>query len=127
VSELIQKLRAFVRTRPGFEYGNYATWKDYRADVRRAGVQLSDAEAMLRACEWRGVEPVIENRLSIENGKIYYCAGQYYPIEYRAAVVRACLSAMWDYYRKDCETGDEVRTAMRREFGSAILKRYGYN
>lgn len=126
--DLIGLLRVFVATRPGFEFGNYGDVSAYRSDVRRVARQLNDAREMLRFCELRNISPdlsAFSGRLTLENGKIYYCAGQYYCTEYRAAVCACCSSAIWAWFR-ECgySTGDEIRKAARNEFGRGIANRW---
>ena len=98
---MLASLRAFVRQRPGFDWHNYGDAASYRADVRRAGRDLRDAEELLRAVTWRTSCTLAENkcgRLSW-NGKGWeYVAGQYFPTEYRAAACAVLASALWDYF-----------------------------
>lgn len=115
-------LATFIRSRPGFEYANYGDAASYRADVRRAARQKRDAETMLAAVRWRDsitgadlIEAARSGRLTIEatrveypnqlptpygyRVRIDYCAGQYYPTEYRAGVCRVLASALWNWQR----------------------------
>lgn len=112
-------LATFIRSRPGFEYANYGSASSYNADVRRAARQKRDAETMLAAVRWRDsitgadlIEAARGGRLTIEVNpagtvggimrpvvRIGYCAGQYYPTEYRAGVCRVLASALWNWQR----------------------------
>lgn len=112
-------LATFIRSRPGFEYANYGSASSYNADVRRAARQKRDAETMLAAVRWRDsitgadlIEAARGERLTIEVNpagtvggimrpvvRIGYCAGQYYPTEYRAGVCRVLASALWNWQR----------------------------
>ena len=117
-------LATFIRSRPGFEYANYGDAASYRADVRRAARQKRDAETMLAAVRWRDsitgadlIEAARGERLTIEatrveypnqlptpygyRVRIDYCAGQYYPTEYRAGVCRVLANALWNWQREN--------------------------
>jgi hypothetical protein len=66
--------------------------------------------------------------------RIDYCTDQYFPTEYRRAVAAVCASALWDHehdaYRVEPRTnlgrcvGDALRLKFRKEFGSAMQKRW---
>ena len=111
---LLGALRTFARQRPGLEFGNYGDSVSYRAELRSITKDLSQAQAMLSAVEWRdsiSVDAILEaaksGRLSItesEPGKfaIDYCVGQYWPTEYRRAVCAVLSSALWSYWRDQC-------------------------
>ena len=105
-------LAAFIRSRPGFDPHNYGDAASYRADVRRAARQKRDAETMLADVRWRDsitgadlIEAARGGRLTIEQTargiRIDYCAGQYYPTEYRAGVCRVLASALWNWQREN--------------------------
>ena len=139
---LINKLRNFVQRRPGFDYGNYGEPTSYRADVRRTTRQLNDARQLLRYCELFNITPdlsAFSGRLELqENGELYYCAGQYYCTEYRAAVCACCSSAICAYWRDNMSAtegketyqtgivnmGDAIRKQARNEFGRGIANRW---
>ena len=65
--------------------------------------------------------------------RIDYCAGQYWPTEYRKAVCAVLASALWDALREDFSSvpdkpelskGDAIRLNFRREFGRSIAQRW---
>jgi hypothetical protein len=120
-------LMNFARTRPGFEYANYGDVGLYRSDVRRATRQLADARYLGRYCELFDITPdfsAFGGRLQLDGGKLYYCTGQYYPTEYRAAVCAVLASGIW-YYWRDCGyTADQMRRKAREEFGAGIARRW---
>lgn len=100
---MLASLRAFVRQRPRFEPANYENEATYRADVRRAGRDLKEAEELLRAITLRPscvLSPKQAGRLTWEAGEKRwdYVTGQYFPMEYRAAACRVLVSALWDWY-----------------------------
>lgn len=57
-----------------------------------------------------------------ERNALDYCAGQYFPTEYRAAGCRTLSNAIWRFYR-DNVTPD-VRTFARDTFGRGIASRW---
>ncbi len=139
---LINKLRDFVKTRPGFDYGNYGEPVSYRADCRKVAQQLNDARTLLRYCELFNLDPdlsAFSGRLELtEGGKISYCAGQYYCTEYRAAVCACCASAIWAYWRDNMSAtdgepthqhgivnaGNYLRKKAKAEFGRGLANRW---
>ena len=52
-ARIITALDAWIRQRPGLEFGNYGDIRIYRAEMRRITRQLADARLMLRAVAWR--------------------------------------------------------------------------
>jgi len=109
-TQVIAALRAFINQRPGLEFGNYGSVPAYRAELRQIARDKREALELLRAVEWRGsitTERIIDaakgaysGRLAIEqrdNGavSVEYCAGQYFPTEYRKAACAALASALW--------------------------------
>ena len=147
---IIEALYAFINQRPGLEPGNYIRdWRDlegrraYQSESRAITRDLQTARLLLRQIELREIsfpsERIIEaarhsyaGRLSInvlpgKEGKISvdYCAGQYFPTEYRKAVCALCASLLWDAKRESIpqsieNKGDYMREAFRREFGRGI-------
>lgn len=108
---IINALRAFLATRPGFDPGNYGDAASYRADVRRATRQRHDAERFLRDIELRDsitADDILREarggRVSITvndaaHWQVHYTAGQYYCTEYRGAVARLLASVLWAWKR----------------------------
>lgn len=160
---LMQALRAFVNQRPGLEFGNYGDVRLYRQESRQIQRDRQDALELVRAVAWRdsisiddilsAAKSAYSGRLSItDTGKgfrIDYCAGQYFPTEYRKAVCAVMAAALWEYQRRnmpkpsgkpivrtnDAGTfehdningktpGDWLRSSFRREFGSSIARRW---
>ena len=141
--QLIAALRAFINQRSGIDFRNYQSgdWKasresflgDYLPILKRG----RQARALLRAVEFRDsitVENLMEasraysGRLQfVENEKgvaVDYCKGQYFPTEYRNAACAVLAQCLWDYWRPDYKTGDEIRKQARREFGRAIANEW---
>jgi hypothetical protein len=134
---ILDTLRKFARQRPGLEFRGYVDVSAYRSELRSITRDLSHAETLLRAVERSGITADAILRaadggwLSIMvDGKkvsIDYCAGQYWPAEYRAAVCSVLASALREHVR-DSMTGDDIkdriRAHFRREFGRGIASRY---
>lgn len=107
---LIAALRAFVRQRPGLEFGNYGDLRAYRQESREITRDLHHAEILIDAVAWRdaitagriieGAKHAFSGRLKItDQYRIDYCVGQYFPTEYRRAVCAVMASLLWDYWR----------------------------
>ena len=152
-AELLQRLERFVAQRPGFDFANYGDSASYRADARIATRQLNDARAMLAAISWResidsaAIRAALRSggRLTLQDdGALDYCAGQYWPTEYRAGVCRVLASILWDYWRDNMpkdrndagnipgpnrfggamSPGDYLRRTARAELGRSIASRW---
>jgi len=137
---IIDALDTFARQRPGMEYGNYGDIRSYRSELRSIGKDLADARTLLRAIELSTMPTATlrkgfraySGRLSLVNGKLEYCTGQYFPTEYRKAVCAVCAAAFWDYFRDDFaasakpgeSAGDAIRRNFRRHFGRSIANRW---
>lgn len=116
---IIAALREFVNQRPGLEWANYGEASSYRAEMRQIMRDRKEAHILLNACAWRDsitAEMMLDGfrafsgRLSIGQDaqgrvKLDYCAGQYYPTEYRKAVCAVAASVLWDWMR-DCAMGE---------------------
>lgn len=137
--DILQALQAWVRQRPGLEFGNYGNATAYRAELRGITRDRRHAETMINAIAWRdsigaddilqGAKGAFSGRLTITEGadrrvSVDYCAGQYWPTEYRRAVCAVCSSILWSYAREHagCATGDAIRKWARDEFGIAIAR-----
>lgn len=124
-------LHRFVSQRSGIEWVNYggsreAFMQDYREILR----QGRDARAMLRwveLCrlpETAMVEAMRSGRLTWDGSRLEFCACQYFPTEYRAAVCRVLASALWAHWRRDAGTCDQIRAEARRSLGRGIARRW---
>ena len=129
--ELKAALRAFVAQRPGFDYRNYGTVSAYRADQRRAMNDKADALALINAFPDEAARGFLTdalrsgNRLHLENGELEYVAGQYWCIEYRAAVCRAVSDALRSLsWAQSQERLAETRKRMARIVGRGCANRW---
>lgn len=145
---LIACLRKFIAQRPGLEFGNYGSLPAYRSEMRSIAKDRHHAEAMLSSVAWRDnitADAILEaskrafsGRLTITEHAIFpktdprrfvldYCAGQYWPTEYRRAVCSVLSSALWDYWREcggAASTGDAIRKTAAAELSRSIAQRW---
>lgn len=151
---ILQALTAFVNSRPGLEFCNYGDVSAYRSEMRSITKDRAQALEMLSNVAWREsitAEMIIDaakhsfsGRLSIaptgeNNGiRIEYCAGQYYPTEYRRAVCAVLSSVLWSYWRENApigegkhewhsnllNLGDYIRKTASRELSRSIATRW---
>jgi len=141
-ANILEKLDAFVRQRPGLEPANYAGRPDlYRQDYREGCLQpLQDFRKLLAAAEWRdgltgddlrrAFLEAFGGRLALrEDGSLEYTPGQYGAVEYRRAACAVLARALWDYWICDHPRGavtahQHATSTARREFGRGIARRY---
>jgi hypothetical protein len=131
---LIVMLRAFICQRPGFDPRNYGDVASYRADYRRALRDRDDALDLLRYVDLRDgitandiTAQLRSGRLTLPPaGRLDYCTGQYFALEYRAAACNVLASVIWAWLRDECgyNTGDAIRAAARRELGARLARRW---
>ena len=129
--EIKSALRAFVAQRPGFDYHNYATTSAYRADQKRAMRDKADALALISAfpdnADPRFLVDALSsgNRLSLDGEHLDYTPGQYWCVEYRAAVCRAVSDALRYLSRAQSqERLAETRKRMARIVGRGCANRW---
>lgn len=144
-SDILDALKNFVNQRPGFDWCNYSSMSNYRGDQRPVQKQRLIAHDLIRWVAWHdtitaemilaAAEHNFSGRLSIaydpetRECEVDYCTGQYWPTEYRLAVVRVLAGLVWDWLRKDYdkESGfrDYAIKFARNEFGVAASKYFG--
>lgn len=148
--QLLTALYAWIRQRPGLDYGNYGEITSYRAELRGIQKDLDHARQLLRAVELSSItgEDLLKafhafsGRMEWKDGHLEYCTGQYWPTEYRKVVCAIAAQALWDHKRNHCmpspvlmhnsETGETVerynglragdwlRQSFRREYGKSL-------
>jgi len=136
---IIASLDAWIRQRPGLDYGNYGDLSAYRAEVRSIGKDLQHARALINYVAWHDsitAEMILKaadngGRLSIvvrDDGTVAidYCTGQYWPTEYRPAVCRLLSSVIWYWMRANDpqRSGEMIRKTASRELGTSIARRW---
>ena len=136
----IELLSSFVRKRAGLEFCNYGDVKAYRAEQREITKDLHDFRELLnlylRRVENANVKLIeyFENnsgRLTLDNGKLQYITGQYFPTEYRPAANRTLANLIWKDYSNEIEngknvyeTGHEIRKALKRNLSRRVILNY---
>lgn len=135
---IIAALDAFIRQRPGLEFGNYGDVKSYSAEVRSIGRDLKDARALLNATAYRdsitadqilqAAKSAFSGRLAItiegDKVRIDYCTGQYWPTEYRKAVASVCALCLWAHWTNETQSAAQVQRIATRELGRGIAQRW---
>jgi len=130
--EICALLRAFVNQRPGLDFANYGCATSYRSELRGITRQRADALQLLRAVELReSIEAgeliaafprAYSGRLELRETKgkpvLFYCAGQYYATEYRAAVCAVLSSVLWAYFRSNMPTPAGILNGLPIYYGS---------
>lgn len=144
---MLAALRAFVRQRPGLDPrlygGGVEGWRLYRSEAASVAADRRQALAMLAhldLCWGNDIGPKLETvlgafrafsgRLSVVMGPkgcaIDYCTGQFFAIEYRAAVCAVLAQAYWDHMKESSPdlTGDQIRRNAQLAFGKTIARRW---
>lgn len=165
--QILDLLETFINSRPGLEFANYGDVSAYRSESRAITRDRDQALTLLRYVRWnRSIDATAlreafrdaySGRLSLDTDakgrlRLSYCAGQYYPTEYRKAACAVLASAIWDYWRDHCmpkpfkvygtnhdwhawkasptdlpkpmRAGDWLRAKARAEFGPTIARRW---
>lgn len=130
----LSALDALVATRPMLDPNNYGDLASYRRDQRRNARDAADYrllrlyvkptnEELHEAA--RGSRIEFAPRVHAEGMNAYYTAGQYYPVEYRAACVRLLARVWWvEAAKQHHVTAQSIRNSARRLFGSGVARRW---
>lgn len=135
--KVIAALQAWIAQRPGLEFCNYGSVSAYRSEMHSITRDLHHARELLQAVSQHGItaEDLVHaardsysGRLTIsidgDRVSIHYCTGQYWPTEYRRAACAVLSSALWDYWRQSCSTGDGIRKEARRSLSRGVVTRW---
>jgi hypothetical protein len=134
--QLVTALEKFIAQRSGIDYANYGERSSFMGDYRpilKHGKQAREllryvAHADITAEQLIAAASAYSGRLEFvesEDGvRCSYCTGQYFPTEYRAAACAVLSQAIWNYWRDDETSGDEIRKRARREFGRSIASQW---
>jgi hypothetical protein len=132
-SEMIEALYGFVAQRSGIDGRNYGGSREaFMQDYRRILRDGREARALLRVVELSTCLPdsilaevLKSGRLTWDGSRLDYCAGQYFPTEYRAAACRALASTLWVYWSDGGRySADQIRAAARQNLGRGIASRW---
>jgi hypothetical protein len=137
-----EKLIQFANQKPGLSFADYGDRKIYFAEMREITKDLHDFRELLNLALIRLGSNLEEKlteylskssgRLTLENGKLQYCTGQYFPTEYRPACNFVLRSLIWDSFRTETDsegnyiytTGPEIRKAISRNLSRRVCKNY---
>jgi hypothetical protein len=131
-TEILEALARFVSQRSGIDGRNYGSRESFLEDYRRILRDGREARVLLRVVELSTCLPdsilvdlLRSGRLTWDGKRLDYCAGQYFPTEYRAAACRTLASALWCYWSDGGRhSADQIRAAARRHLGRGIAKRW---
>jgi len=130
---ILEALARFVAQRSGIDGRNYGGSREaFMQDYRRILRDGRDARIMLRlvflfqGLPAETLAAVLKSgRLTWDGKRLDYCAGQYFPTEYRAAACRALASTLWVYWSDGGRySADQIRAAARQNLGRAIASRW---
>jgi len=138
---VLHALVDFANTRPGLDFANYGDIRAYRADARSITRDLHAVRELASIARYecadddiieatRGGRVTLTHRTH-DNGagwQVEYCAGQYYPVEYRAAVARVLASAVWRAIARQVgdrpDACDQIRRRLRHELSRSTYRRF---
>ena len=132
-TEILEALARFVAQRSGIDARNYGGSREaFLEDYRRILRDGREARALLRVVTLSTclpdsilVDVLKSGRLTWDGPRLDYCAGQYFPTEYRGAACRALASVLWNYWRDgDRYSADQIREAARMNLGRGIARRW---
>jgi hypothetical protein len=134
-SLVVRCLRESLTQRPGLEFNNYGDEGAYRQEGRRITQQLNDGLAMLRAVELMTTaidyEAIVAafpqawyGRLTWDGKALDYTTGQYWCVEYRAAVCAVLARVLANHWRGETGAGRYAFEAARVQLGAGIAKRW---
>jgi hypothetical protein len=138
---IVEMLVSFVNQRPGLDFADYGDVSAYRKESREITADKHDFFELLSLAQRRidnfpaKLETYLTNtdgRLTLEDGRLQYCAGQYFPTEYRPAANGVLKSFIWNSYRDEKHpdgtsvytTGPEIRKAIKRNLSTRVGKLY---
>jgi hypothetical protein len=127
-------LNKFVSQRPGLSFADYDSNYYYNQDYRGILQAKHDFERMSAHISNTSIsdEDLIKSsssafsgRLSLTTDSVEYCAGQYFPTEYRAAACAVLAYALWQYWRAcGYSSHKEIQNIARATFGRGIASRW---
>jgi len=132
-TEILEALARFVAQRSGIDGRIYGGSREaFLGDYRRIQRDGREARALLRVVELSTclpdsilVDVLKSGRLTWNGKRLDYCAGQYFPTEYRAAACRALASVLWNYWGDGGRyTADQIRAAAKSNLGRGIARRW---
>lgn len=137
----VEKLQKFVSQRAGLDYANYGDLRSFRAEQREITKDLHDFRELLSLAFVRmdnlneRLTEYLEKssgRLTLKDGKLEYCTGQYFPVEYRPAANRVLANLIFADYRDEKDKdgnnyykdGEAIRKAIKRNVSRRVFRNY---
>ncbi len=133
-------LQKFVESRPGLNFADYGDVRAYRNESAEITRDRSDFYELLRLAHSLthpdNLEYLVKKqltassgRLTLDNGRLEYITGQYFPTEYRPAACRVLVSVIWFLMQLDntLKTGHDIRKAIRSRLYSRRVARLYFN
>lgn len=137
----VHSLVNFANTRPGLDFANYGDVKLYRAESRSITRDLHDVRELASVARYLCTDQEVLDaarggRVEIEpyandtgaGWRVSYTAGQYYAVEYRAAVARVLASAIWKALAREVgnrpDACAQIRRRARAELSRSVARRF---
>ncbi len=132
---IIDALYTYQAQRSGINFGDYGNRADFMQDYRKIAKHGRHARQLLHSARVDGAITAANltdnatqaRRLSVtihSSGSVTvdYCAGQYYAIEYRSALISLLVSAFWQSWRGSdpAITRAAIQNRARVYWGKAI-------
>lgn len=136
-------LCAFVRQRAGLDFANYGDVSSYRSEARQITKDKAHFFELFALASRRygsNFESALTNyltrssgRLTLSEGRLQYCTGQYFPTEYRKAACAVLASLIFADFRDEKESntpnnlykdGHEIRKAIKRALSRGAYSNY---
>lgn len=147
-SNAVDQLCTFVNQRPGLNAADYISdWRDtsgranYQREVREIAKDRSDFYQLLsvatRLIPYNELNERLysiliksDGRLLIQDNKIVYHVGQYFPTEYRPAACQKIVTILWNYFytllnaNLSNVTSNDIRKYAKRYFTRRVYTNY---
>jgi hypothetical protein len=132
----VHALADFAATRPRLDFANYGDVKYYRQDARSITRDLHAVRELVSIARYMCTDQEVLDaarggRVDIEpyaddtgaGYRVSYTAGQYYPVEYRAAVARVLASAIWKAWAREIGVRPDGAAQIRRRARAELSRR----
>jgi hypothetical protein len=146
----VEQLINFVNQKPGIDPANYySDWRDtdgikaYRKESREITADRNDFFELLALANVRlgdSLESKLKfnlekssGRLTLKDGRLEYCTGQYFPTEYRPAANRILSQLIWNDYNSEqlpnepnpvYKDGHAIRKVLKYKVSRRVMKNY---
>ena len=130
--EVLEALESFVNARPGLRSADFDA-AGFAAASYQVQRDRADELDMLRHIRWEtsiGVDCILfrarggRMRWNSVDARWDFTAGQYEPLERRAAACTLLASVIWAHRREFTESPAESLAILRREFGRRMVARF---